>query len=175
MAQGGWLLLDLLGMGGGTIRPFNPFSGSPVRNRTVISGLDIRNESQRLRVDSPNNRTLKDLRGILSQALDAIQANADVQDGRFRELSGSVNSLGLSRDKAGNIIFTGATFTVNIATSKFQLALGNMTFPVASVAPDDSQIPNNGGCMYLDEVGNALKVRIRYSDGTLKTGTIALI
>lgn len=179
MAQGGFKTLPLsirgLIMGGGVIAPISPFGGSPVRTRTVISGLDIRNPSQRLRVDSPNNETLKDVRGILSQALDAIQANADVQDDRFRQLSTSVNSVGITKDPAGNIVLSGATFTVRIGLTIFQLALGGMIFPLPAAAPEDDRIPNGGGQMWLDEVGDLLMFRVRYSDGTLKSGSIALV
>lgn len=44
-----------------------------------------------------------------------------------------------------------------------------------NAAPADVEISNEESCFYLDESGNALKVRVRYSDGTYKTGTIALV
>lgn len=43
-----------------------------------------------------------------------------------------------------------------------------------NAAPTDANIGNNQYSFYLDEAGNSLKVRVRYSDGTYKTGTIAL-
>jgi hypothetical protein len=44
----------------------------------------------------------------------------------------------------------------------------------ASSAPDDADVPANGMTFYLDESGGNLKVRVRYSDGTYKTGTLSL-
>jgi len=45
-----------------------------------------------------------------------------------------------------------------------------------STAPTDSTIPTSGITLWLDEAGNNLKFRVRYSDGvTLKTGTVALV
>ena len=43
-----------------------------------------------------------------------------------------------------------------------------------SSAPTDGDMFNSSICFYLDEAGNNLKVRVKYSDGTLKTATIAL-
>jgi len=45
---------------------------------------------------------------------------------------------------------------------------------VPNAAPTDGDIPNGYVVPYLDESGNLLKFRVRYSDGTLKTGSIAL-
>lgn len=41
-------------------------------------------------------------------------------------------------------------------------------------APTDADLDNGTISLYLDQAGNALKVRAKYSDGTLKTGTVAL-
>jgi hypothetical protein len=41
-------------------------------------------------------------------------------------------------------------------------------------APTDAQIANSEVSWYLDEAGNNLKFRVKYSNGTLKTGTLAL-
>lgn len=43
-----------------------------------------------------------------------------------------------------------------------------------SAPADDDVIVNSGFNFYLDEAGDDLKIRVRYSDGTLKTGTVAL-
>ncbi len=43
-----------------------------------------------------------------------------------------------------------------------------------ATAPDDADLANGQVSFYLDEAGNNLKVRVRYSNGTLKTGTVAL-
>jgi hypothetical protein len=42
-------------------------------------------------------------------------------------------------------------------------------------APEDGDINNAQISFFLDQPGNELKVRVRYSDGTLKSGAIALI
>jgi hypothetical protein len=42
-------------------------------------------------------------------------------------------------------------------------------------APTDANIENNQITFYLDEAGNKLDIRVRYSSGTLKTGAITLI
>lgn len=46
---------------------------------------------------------------------------------------------------------------------------------VPATAPSDSDLANSRISMYLDEVGNTLKFRVRYSNGTLKLGSIALV
>ena len=43
-----------------------------------------------------------------------------------------------------------------------------------NAAPPDEDLANGQISFYLDEAGNALKVRVKYSDGTLKTGTVNL-
>ncbi|HUS40271.1 MAG TPA: hypothetical protein VMX74_12520 [Pirellulales bacterium] len=46
---------------------------------------------------------------------------------------------------------------------------------VESSAPTDGDIPTRGVVFYLDETAHALKVRVRYSDGsTLKSGSVTL-
>lgn len=44
-----------------------------------------------------------------------------------------------------------------------------------NAAPVDAEINNEEACLYLDQSGNTLKIRVRYSDGTYKTGSIALV
>lgn len=43
-----------------------------------------------------------------------------------------------------------------------------------AAAPADSSLLNSRVTFYLDESGNKIKIRVRYSDGTLKTGEVAL-
>ena len=43
-----------------------------------------------------------------------------------------------------------------------------------SAAPSDANLANNTVGMYLDQGTNTLKFRVRYSNGTLKTGSVAL-
>lgn len=42
-------------------------------------------------------------------------------------------------------------------------------------APNDALLPTSSISFYLDQVANNLKVRVKYSDGTFKTGTVALV
>jgi len=42
-------------------------------------------------------------------------------------------------------------------------------------AISDEEMPDSSISFYLDEAANELKVKVKYGDGTLKTGTIALI
>lgn len=51
---------------------------------------------------------------------------------------------------------------------------GRSYLAVPASAPTDGDIANGAFSAYLDEAGNALKIRVRYSDGTLKLATIAL-
>jgi hypothetical protein len=44
-----------------------------------------------------------------------------------------------------------------------------------ATAPTDTDLLNNTVSVYLDEAGNNLKVRVRKSDGTYKTATVALV
>lgn len=53
---------------------------------------------------------------------------------------------------------------------------GRLLLNAPNSAPTDADIPTSAVSFYLDEVGNNLKVRVRYSDGTtLKTGTVVLV
>lgn len=51
-------------------------------------------------------------------------------------------------------------------------SLGNAK--VATAAPTDANLNNQTVTVYLNEAGNKLMFRIKYSDGTLKSGEIAL-
>lgn len=52
---------------------------------------------------------------------------------------------------------------------------GGYSVIVMSSAPTDGNIPTKGIAIWIDEVSNQLKFRIRYSDGTtLKTGAVNL-
>jgi hypothetical protein len=65
-------------------------------------------------------------------------------------------------------------FTGN-ETERLRLTNDGFIFQRApSSAPTDGDIPNNFIVCYLNEAGNELKIRVRYSDGTLKLATIAL-
>lgn len=77
---------------------------------------------------------------------------------------------------AGNILEVGdganptfvRKFAVNWEGRLFQM--------VPNSAPVDADIPTGGFSAYLNEAGNLLLFRVRYSDGvTFKTGTVALV
>lgn len=162
-------------LGAGTVVPAPAFSSSaPATNRTIVSGMMIRGEIQRLRVE--NDATdAKQTKLVLAKALDSVQTHADDTDQRLRKLSTNLNSLGLTRDPGGNIVMAGATFTVRAGQEVFSLANGGMQFGLPNVAPNDALIPNGHGQAWVDEIGNTLKIRVRYSTGVLKTATIALV
>lgn len=51
---------------------------------------------------------------------------------------------------------------------------GRLFWRAPNSAPNDARLNNSDINWYLDETNDDLKVRVRYSDGTLKTGTVAL-
>ncbi len=161
-------------LGAGTIVPTPAFASSAVANRTLVSGMMIRGEIQRLRVENAATDA-KETKLVLAKALDSVQTHADDTDQRLRKLSTNLNSLGLTRDPGGNIVMAGATFTVRAGQEVFSLINNGMQFGVPSVAPNDALIPNGHAQAWVDQPGNALKFRVRYNDGTLKTGTVALV
>lgn len=75
-----------------------------------------------------------------------------------------------------NIIFNNTKNTT--LTSQQMLALindGSIVQSAPSSAPTDGNLTNSSISMYVDEIGNNLKIRVKYSNGTLKTATIALV
>jgi hypothetical protein len=46
---------------------------------------------------------------------------------------------------------------------------------IPKIAPTDANIPPNHCFIWLNEGANLLTFRVRYSNGTLKTGTVALV
>ena len=55
----------------------------------------------------------------------------------------------------------------NVDTAGYALIFSN-------AAPTDGNIPNRGIVIWIDQVNHLLKFRVRYSDGTLKSGQISL-
>ncbi len=161
-------------LGSGTVVPTPAFASQAATNRTLVSGMMIRGEIQRLRVENAASDA-KETKLVLAKALDSVQTHADDTDQRLRKLSTNLNSLGLTRDPGGNIVMSCATFTVRAGQEVFSLLNGGMQFGVPNVAPNDALIPNGHCQAWVDQPGNALKFRVRYSDGTIKTGTIALV
>lgn len=52
---------------------------------------------------------------------------------------------------------------------------GRFALAAPASAPTDAHLANGQVSFYLDEAGANLKVRVKYSDGTLKAGTLTLI
>ncbi len=78
-------------------------------------------------------------------------------------------------------VFTDATGKITGLGMRFLLELGDAVQALVQrleALPDpvnDELIENSQVGFYLSEATNELKVRVRYSDGTLKTGTITLV
>lgn len=51
---------------------------------------------------------------------------------------------------------------------------GQRYLRAATTVPSDASFAVSQCAFYVDQVGNALKVKVKYSDGTVKTGSIAL-
>jgi hypothetical protein len=67
-------------------------------------------------------------------------------------------------------------FRTNFSLESLRLDFnGYVGLGAPNAAPTDGDIPNSQIFFYLDEGANQLKVRVRYSSGTLKTGTVALV
>ncbi len=162
--------------GGGTVIPVNPVPTIPITANSLVSQLNIRGENNRIRDPNLNERDfIKMLKLNAPRMFEALQNNSDITDQRLRNLSEAFSFVGLVKDPAGNTTIVGATFTVRAGNQTFQLANGRMSYGVANTPPNDDDIQDNHITAYLDELGNQLIFRVRYSDGTLKTGTIALV
>jgi hypothetical protein len=62
-----------------------------------------------------------------------------------------------------------------LTTAILRLNADRVIMSTPSTAPTDSDIPNNNITMRLDEGANQLSIRVRYSDGSLHTGTVNLV
>ncbi len=168
-------------VGGGTIVPVSAGASTPVIGRDLVSLLNIRKEIQKLRegpdaIDFPTKpKRASDFGRNLAQALNALQEYSNTTDRRLRQLALQQNNVGVSRDPGGNLAFSCATFAVRAGNQNFLLANGRMLYGVANTPPIDNDIPNGHVTAYLDELGNSLIFRVKYSDGTVKSGTVALV
>jgi hypothetical protein len=77
------------------------------------------------------------------------------------------NLIGFSWDGSNTIGYVKNT-TSNVGLQ------GRIFAGALASAPTDGDIPNSFISWWLNEAGNLLTFRVRYSGGTLKTGTIAL-
>jgi hypothetical protein len=97
-------------------------------------------------------------------------------DGVYRDFvidkyagSGSKVALLVIKTETGNVGIGNSSPNFVLHTSAAAVALG-----APSSAPTDANLNNSNICFWLDETNNKLKVRLKYSNGTLKTATIDL-
>jgi len=154
---------------GGGSTPVAATATSAPAISAIASQLNIRMYAQQLR--NGQGATLQSTCQFTAKSLDRIQDHANSQDRQI----GQLGSTGLTRDPSGNITFAGATFTVRAGNQVLSLVNGRMTFGAANAPPNDSDILPQHVSIWLDEGGSQLVFRVRLSDGSLKTGTIALI
>lgn len=73
------------------------------------------------------------------------------------------------------LTWDGSTTKAQVMSSvMLQLTASRVISRAPSTAPTDSDIPNGYLTMRLDESADEISIRVRYSDGTLATGTITL-
>jgi len=58
---------------------------------------------------------------------------------------------------------------------KAPLRAGTLVQGAPGSAPDSAQLETNSISFYLDESSNKLKVMVKYSNGTVKTGEVSLV
>ncbi len=176
--------LFLFGVGGATITPIVVTSTTPLPARDTGSPLNIRKEMAQLRrgiqqEDLPRKGQPPGAQTQFGQNL--MQAFSQIQDAynslnlKIQQASNFLNTFGFEKDPGNNIRLSCATFGVRAGNQNFLLANGRMLYGVANSAPNDGDIPNGHMTAYLDELGNNLIWRIRFSDGTLKTATLPAV
>ncbi len=167
MPQAGWRTLLPFRwpgtLGAGTVQPVSPLSTTTGGPKSVVSGVDIRRQITQIRNNGDQN---------LALALTVLQDYTNTNDQRVRDVSGSLNSVGLTKDPAGNVIIQGATFSVSLPLQKLQMFNGSVIQGAPPAAPSDTQIPTSALTMWINEGSNTLTIRIRKSDGTYFTKTL---
>ena len=111
-----------------------------------------------------NNEVSGECSGILGGEYVEVSGDYAFGAGRYLELTG---------DHA--FIFGYATSTVTFSQDDAFITYGLRPFMSApNSAPTDSDLKNGQVSFWLDETSNDLVFRVKYSDGTLKTGRVAL-
>jgi hypothetical protein len=142
-------------------------SGAVVNNREATLAL-VRGDNDEEFMDVYNNGYS-----------DETQYGIRIQkrgDGVYRDFvidkyagSGSKVPLLVIKTETGKVGIGNSSPNFVLHTSAAAVALG-----APSSAPTDANLNNSNISFWLDETNNKLKVRVKYSDGTLKTATIDL-
>ncbi len=88
------------------------------------------------------------------------------------------NALGIGAEACKDNSVAGRFEIKQANASAIPLIFGNFVSQlfgqgVPDAVPDDADLDNNTMSMYLDEAGNTLNVKVKYSNGTVKTAVIA--
>lgn len=96
----------------------------------------------------------------------------------YNQASGTAGNTDLYINRTETAIGSGTQRLIDArvgGNTKFSIQnTGRAFVTTPNSANTDSDLANNQITFYLDETNNNLKVRVKYSDGTLKTGTVAL-
>lgn len=128
---------------------------SPASAQLIGSLLNIRQQAQALRVSNQN--PAQNTAAITAKAFDFVQDNANQTQNLIRDLSQSIADL----DTLLSPLY-------NIAGRLFYK--GQPTPPT-----NDTYIQPGYYTVWVNESTNELTFRVRYSDGALKTGVVALV
>lgn len=93
-------------------------------------------------------------------------------------LTSTVEIMGMYADAAGpnpRVAFPTGNIGIGTTTPRFKTHVnGTLAYGVPNSWSSDSDLSNGQVSAYLDEGANQLKFRVKYSNGTLKTGTVGL-
>jgi hypothetical protein len=112
---------------------------------------------------------------ITAQPSNGLEISNYVQDtndaSNYAELNVNVSTI----ECIATVYANNAAVTCNGLTSVISITAGGGIAQSAPASTTASSLQNGQISFYLDEMGNALKVAVKYSNGTTKTGTIALL